>query len=264
MAIKNVDELIIEKIRGYSFSDPATTEILIRATQIEDGQLECTADSQKVTDAVGAPITTLYKAKEGKFSGSNSILNLGLLAAQYGTRKEVGSDTSKITTVAQETFKVETGTTSYQLKHTPKSADKIKYIYKLVNRGIADKYTAGAAALATEFVVSETGAVTMPTGAEGTFYVEYEYETENAIKIDNMTENFPQTGVLVVDVLFNDPCNDNIKYVGKIISKRAKLNAESSTIDLKPDGKHPFEFNLAKDYCDELDDRLYSVIVADD
>ena len=61
---------------------------------------------------------------------------------------------------------------------------------------------------------------------------------------------------------FRDKCNENLVYSGVIIANKAKLNPESVELALTSTGKHAFEFQMMRDYCDE-EAELFSIIVAE-
>lgn len=262
------NELILDRVRSLTAHDLETNQILYRLTSLEDSSLQCTAEGEEITDAIGATITTLYRAKKATFSATNSLLSLDLAAAQFGTQKVVASTTNKITDTIYEIITVPQGSTSVTLKYKPKN--DIKYIYAINKNELGTAYSAGAAVSATQFVVNKTtGTITLPTGfataGEQKIYVEYQYETENAIKITNRTTEFPSSCSIVVYAYFRDRCNDNLLYSGKIICPKAKLNPEQVELALTSTGKHPFELQMSKDYCaEEGDDELFSIIIASD
>lgn len=259
----NKDELILDKIRSLSMNDLSTGELLCRLTSLEDPSLQCTAESDEITDAVGALITTLYRAKKATLSATNSLLSLGLAAEQYGTKKELGSSENKIPTWTYEIITIPAGANTVTLSHVP--TNDIKYIYPITNGEISGtSYVAGAEASATEFVISkETKTITLPTGATGKIYVEYEYEVEDAVRIRNRASQFPEACSVRVYAYFRDKCNENIVYSGVIICPKAKLNPEQIELALTSTGKHAFELNMMKDYCeDENNDELFSIIVS--
>lgn len=105
----NKNELILDRVRSMSFSDLETGELLFRLTSIEDPTLNCTAESEEVTDALGSVITTLYRAKKATFSATNSLLSIDLAAAQFGSKKEVASTTAKITNYEYEILEANAG-----------------------------------------------------------------------------------------------------------------------------------------------------------
>ena len=260
----NKSELILDRVRSLVANDLSNGKMLFRLTSLEDPSLSCTAEGEEVTDAIGALITTLYRAKRATFSATNSLISLDLAAAQYGTTKIVGSDTSKIDDYTYDILTV-TGADgeTVKTKHTPKNAADIKWAYSLVNGEIATAYAAGSAASATEFVIANDGKITPPTGFTGKLYIEYIYENTDAVKITNKASEFPTACALTIYAYFKDRCNENVTYSGKIICPKAKLNPEQVELALTSTGKHSFQFDMMRDYCSaEDEDELFSIIVS--
>ena len=258
----NKNELILDRVRSLTAKDLTTQEIFLRLTSLEEPSLQCTAEGEEVTDAIGALITTLYRAKKATFSATNSLVSLDLAAAQYGTKKEVGSADNKIAVPTNEIIKIPEDGTTVTLSKKP--VGEVKYIYSFVSGEIATTYKAGADASDTEFVISEDGVITLPTGLTGKIYVEYHYETENAVRIKNMASKYPEACSLNIYAYFKDRCNENIVYSGVIVCPKAKLNPEQIELALTSTGKHAFEFTMMKDYCaEEGEDELFTIIVAE-
>lgn len=256
----NKGELLLDRVRSATFHDLTTKKMLFRLTSIEDPSLQCTAEGEEVTDAIGSVITTLYRAKRATFSGTNSLVNFDLLAVQYGTEKDIASNSNKITDYTYEILEANNG--SITLKYTP--VDEVKYIYAVVNGETGTAYESAVSADATHFAISGT-TITLPTGATGKFFVEYQYETEDAMAVHNYASKFPEAGSLVIYAYFRDKCNENLIYSGKIICPKAKINPESVELNLTSTGKHPFEFQMMKDYCaEEGEDELFAVIVSNE
>ena len=55
----NPNELILDRVRSLVWNDLTTGQMLFRLTSLENPTLQCTAEGEEVTDAVGAVITTL-------------------------------------------------------------------------------------------------------------------------------------------------------------------------------------------------------------
>lgn len=256
----NKNELILDKVRSLTAHDLLTGEMLFRLTSLEEPSLSCTSEKEEVIDAIGSLIAALYRAKKATFSASNSLISLDLAAAQFGTHKEVASKEKKITVPTYEILTVAEGETEVSLKKAP--VGKVPYIYALENNEIATRYVSGAAASETEFVVDKDGKITLPTGLTGKIYVEYNYESENANRIVNKTSEFPKACSMKIFAYFRDKCNENLVYSGVIISPKAKLNPEQIELALTSTGKHAFEFEMMRDYCDD-DADLFSIIVAE-
>ena len=264
----NVNELIIDRVRSLTAHDLSTGEMLFRLTSLEDPSLNTSAEGEEITDAIGALITTLYRAKKATFSASNSLMSLDLAAAQYGAKKEVGS-------VIDHTYEIlEVKGGEVTLAHEPIEGS-IKWVYVINKNEVGAAYDAtGAEATDKQAVVATNGTITLPTAvdedgnkvfADGKkVYVEYAYSTEDAVRVVNKASEFPSAVSVVIYAYFRDVCNENIIYSGKIICPKAKLNPESVELALTSTGKHPFEFVINRDYCaEEGQDELFEIIISE-
>lgn len=279
----NLNELLLDRVRSLTAHDLSTKELLFRLTSLEDPSLSCTAEGEEVTDAIGALITTLYRAKKATFSASNSLISLDLAAAQFGVTKEVTGLTeiddkhTKLASVLDWTYEIvdikdgKATLTNEPIKikvkvkneetgeETEEEVSSVKYIYAVENGQTATKYVAGSAANETEFKI-DGKAITVPTGLTGKVYVEYQFENATALRIVNKAASFPEACEVVIYAIFRDKCNENVKYAGKIVCPRAKLNPEQVELALTSTGKHAFEFTMMKNYCDD-DGDLFTIIV---
>ncbi len=262
----NKNELILDKVRSLTAHDLETQKLLFRLTSLEDPSLQCTAEGEEITDAIGSVITTLYRAKKAIFSATNSLISTDLLAAQYGTVKEVAGAEGNPAKITDYTYEICTAVDGkFTLKNVP--TNEIKYIYSMQDGEIATAYAQGAtgaeAATNVTFLINEeTGEITVPTDVTGKFYVEYQYDSSNAMQIVNKASQFPEACGLIVYAYFKDKCNENIVYSGKIIAPKAKLNPEQVELALTSTGKHAFEFSIMKDYCADEDAELFTIIIA--
>lgn len=256
----NVNELILDKVRSLIFTDLSDGSVIGRLTKLEEPSLQTAAEGEEITDAQGALITKLFRAKTGKFTATNSLFSTDLLALQYGSDKEVADETDKIVVPVEEILTVADGKVT--LSHTP--LGEIKYIYKLESGQLAKKYTISAAASASEFSISDRE-ITVPTDVTGKIYVEYEYESSRAIRVVNNTVNFPKTVGVKVFAIFRDQCNDNLKFAGVIKAAKGKIDPSSIETALTGTGKNQFTIDFMKDYCndDYEGTDLFSVIVAE-
>lgn len=256
----NKNELILDRVRSMTFNDLSTGEMLFRLTQLEEPTLTCTSEGEEVTDALGSVITTLYRSKKATFSATNSLVSLDLAAAQYGTKKEVAETGKEIVTRTFETITIPDSASTVKLSHKPANKDDVKFIYSIANGELGKSYKAGASANETDFVIDEQGTITLPTGLTGKIYVEYEFKTENAVRIVNKASKFPEAAKVVIYAIFRDACNENVVYSGVIVCPKAKFNPESVELALTSTGKHAFELNMMKDYCED-DGDLFTIIV---
>lgn len=257
MAGFNVNELILDKVRSIIFTNYSNGTIIGRLTQLEDPSLQMTAEADEVVDAVGSLITKIFRVKAAKFTATNSLLSMDLLALQAGTEKQVATGTSKIIVPCEEILTVTDG--KITLTNTP--VGDLNTIYLLANGQLGTSYTKGAAAASeSEFAITDKK-ITVPTGVtQGKFYVQYNYETENAVKVANNTEKFPEMVGCKIFALFRDQCDENKKYAGVIIAEKAKIDPSSIDIALTSTGKHAFDIDFMRNYCEDGSD-LFSVII---
>lgn len=253
----NVDELILDRVRSLIFTDLATGEVIGRLTKLEESSLQTAAEAEEVTDAIGALITKIFRAKTGRYEATNSLFSMNLAAIQYGTKKEVADENNTIIAAVEEILTVADGKVT--LKYVP--SNEIKYIYKLENGNIATKYVVGAAASATEFAINGQE-ITVPTDVTGKIYVEYEHASKSAVRVVNNTENFPEAVGVKIFAIFKNVCNENQKYAGAVVAKKGKIDPSSIDLALNSTGKHPFAIDFMKDYCDE-DADLFSIVISE-
>jgi hypothetical protein len=265
----NKNEVLLDRVRSLTCHDLETNEMLLRLTSLEDPSLNTSAEGEEVVDAVGALITTLYRAKRATFSASNSLVSLDLAAAQYGSKKEVGTEVIDHT---YEIMEIKNGEVT--LAHAPIEGS-IKWVYVIDKNEVGEAYDAtGATASEKQAVVATNGTITLPTAvdengekvfADGKkVYVEYTYINTKAVRVVNRASEFPSAVSVVIYAYFRDVCNENKIYSGKIICPKAKLNPESVELALTSTGKHPFEFVINRDYCaEEGDDELFEIIISE-
>lgn len=254
--------MVIDRVRRMTAHDLETGEMLFQLTQLEEPSLNTASEGEDVTDALGSVITTIYRAKTGTFSATNSLFSLDLAATQFGSKKKVADESHKILTYTYEVLTFgDNDTAGITLAHKPANADAIKYVYEIVKKDVGRSFTAGSAPSDTEFQINENKLVP-PTGFKGQLLIEYTYESSEAVRVANMSEDFPEAFSAVLYVYFRDVCTDKL-ISGQVIIPKAKINPESIELALTSTGKHPFEMKLNKDYCEEGAE-LFSIVVAGD
>ena len=258
MATFNKNEVVLEKIKQASLYDLESGILLNRLTSIEDPSLNTTAEKEEVVDAQGNTITDIYRAKKATFGGSNSLFSLDLVASQFGAKKEVASADNKIINYMAETMTIADGKVT--LSQTPVE-NSIKYIYIIESGEIGESIATGTDAATQALVDEENKTITLPTSVtEGKVYVEYAYESAEAVRVVNKAGEYTTAGKLVILALFRDKCTDKT-ILGSIICPKAKLNPESVDLSLTPTGKHPFEYTMMKDFCSD-EDELFEIVLS--
>lgn len=256
----NLNDFYITQWRSLEIYDIVDKYLIARIKSLEDPSLECTSEADEIVDAQGATIDQIFKAKKATLTGNCSVYNLALLAAQFGTEKEVATDSTKISVPASEVLTANSGTLT--LSKTPNAA--IKYIYKMENGTNAatlelDSDTGETAPTEGKFKISGT-AVTLPTDSTGQYLVLYEYDTDSAVQVRNTSDKFPENAMVKASIYVKDVCTKK-EYLAWLVADQAKLNPTQLTLALNSTGKQPVTIDFLKDYCVESADLFRFIVV---
>ena len=263
----DISNIVINRpLRGIAFDDVGS--IIWTVDQIKDPSL--TMSSEKVTAAyaLGVPIMEFDRSKSCEFSATQAVFDLGLLAAQSGTTKEVASATNSIVVPMWETVKVTADQDSVTLKQTPNEGS-MPYIWELkADRSLSTRYIEADAASETEFqLVGNT--LTLPNRAEGdtaarTYLIPYEYSATGAaglgaVKITNSADKFASASKFVLKCLGHNVCDKTTEYAIWLIFDNAKLSSDFD-LTLSPEMEQQFSMTIMTNYCDE-NKPLFSIIM---
>lgn len=268
----NKDNLIIDRAIRGTMKNKTTSAILWTVDQIKDPSIECTGETVYALDSIGSKIAGFERSKDATLTFVNSVFNLSLSAAQFGSTKSVASSTNKITVPKYETIVLGatggTVNTTITLAETPKTA--LTKIYKLDTDGsILEEIVAGATAT-TQFSITDK-VITLPTTpasgaytATTKFGIWYDYECSDseglgAVKVSNNASEFPTSGVFELEVLFADICNPATKYHGFVVFGNAKLSS-NTTINLTTEIQQNVQIDCMQDYCDP-ERTLFDIII---
>lgn len=258
----NIENLVINRVVRGTLFDKDTSEVLVSIDQISDPSLECSGEQVFSNDAMGQKIAAFDRSKDAKFTGSNALLNFGLMAAQFGSDKEVASEDAKITVPAFDLIEVGTDTTKITLSDVP--ASEVKFIYSTHrDKSKNIKYPLAATASDSEFAITGKE-ITLPTDAFAKgdrVAVWYDRETTEAVQIKNTTTKFAKGGKFVLEVLACDVCNVNTEYYAYVIFGNCKMD-NNVTIDFSNEAKQQFVINALQDYC-SANNELFTIVVAD-
>lgn len=259
--------VINRPLRGTMFNQ-TTGELLWTVNQITDPSLAVSSEKATAVDALGSPIMEFNRAKTAEFSASNSLFDLGLLAAQSGTTKTPSTASVTYAVPIWETFTVPSSGTTVTLAHTPAeaAADGIPYIYKITGDGqVAAKFAYAAAAAPETFSFTGT-TLTFATAltAGDKFIVYYEYAANDtdgsqAVKVTNSAVNFPAAGKFVMEVLGCSVCDITEEYHAFVIFPAAKLSSDFD-ITFNTEGTHPFTITAFQEYCD-TEKNLFTIVI---
>ena len=258
----DLNNFVIDRVRrGTMFSD-TTGEALWSITQIKDASLNMSSETADATDALGNVITQFDRSKNAEFSGTNALWDLGLSAAQFGNTKDIASETNVIRTPMFEHLAVANGKVT--LKHTPAGTTgaEIKYIYALNDDAtLGQRYELGTTVSKDQFTLdASTKTINTPTGVTGNIAVFYDYDSTEAVMIENNASEFPKAGRFMLEVIGKDTCDSTATYVAYIVFPNAKLKSDMD-LNFSTDGGHPFTLQMMQDYCD-LEKRLFNIFIA--
>ncbi len=260
--IELLNNFVIDRVlRGLMVSS-TDNSVLWSINQITDPTLTISTDKVDAVDALGSKIMTFERAKNAEFSAANSLFDLGLYAAQAGSEKEVASAEKKVVVPAFEEVEVKGETVT--LKHAPKG--QISFIYAMNNDStLGTKYANGSAASATEFVhVANSSEISVPTGlVDGAMlFVQYEYESENAVAVHNNAKDFPKAGIFYMEVLGANICDPTSLIHAYIRFGNAKLVSDVD-ITFSTEMTHSFTIQAMPSYCSK-NQQLLSIIIPDE
>lgn len=266
----NIDNVVLDRVLRITKQDIASGDIEWTANQITDASLECGGEEVTATDGVGSPIGAFDRTKTTKFTCSNSVLNLGVLADQLGTTKDVADTTHKVATRKVDILEPSEDGKTLTLTYEPAENSPISAIWALTPEGgLGTKYEVSATA-GTDKVTVAGKTITLgsaipvkdESGETINFIAIYKTELESAVKIANASTNFTKVGTFVVDCIMHDVCDVSTKFYGMIIFDRAKLS-NTFTLGVQPDGKQPIEFQAYTKYCSNNKEQFYVVIPED-
>lgn len=262
----NPQQATVNRVLRVSGFDLETGKNIFTSDDIQNPSWENTEETENKTNALGAIAATFGRAKGSTFNAESTYMTFPLMAAQMGSEVQVASSVNKILAPAFEVKVIGAGAggavnTSITLSKTP-AADPA-FIYLLNSDSSIQKvFEKASAASATAFAI-EDDEITLPTGATllatDKIAVWYDYEAENAIKVVNGAENFPEVMKVDVEVLFADRCNQNVVYHGHIVYPKARPDG-NLTLTPTTEGTHPFGFVAQADVCSDGKDLCYIVI----
>lgn len=263
MANFDINNIVIDRVIRGLMTSTDDGSVLWSINQITNPSLNVTTETVDAVDALNTPIMTFNRAKTAEFTAENSLFDLGLAAAQFGTEKQVASADSKIVTPTFEEITVGTEA-DVTLKHTPTGI--IPYVYLLNGDGtLGVKYANGTSADAETFVHADASTtLTLPTGiaAGSKLFVVYEYEAESAVSVVNTAVDFPKAGKFIMEILGADVCNQSKLLHAYVIFPNAKLLGDVD-LTFTTEGTHNFTIKAQQDYCD-ADKKLFYIIVPDE
>lgn len=233
---------VMDRVRRITEISLETGKVNWSARGVGDPSLELNGETIDKQDAYGTLIAQIDTAKGAALSANLDTTNIPLLASQRGAKVEVGSEAAPVSGRIFDIVDVKDGKAT--LTFTPKVAPAFVYPIK------ADQTQGDEIEVGTETGNAQiTGTtVTLPDGfAYSKIGLVYDYETVDAIRLSDSSEGFGTAAEYIIEMYMRDICTD-VKRLGYLVFPKGKLD-NNVTLDLTPEGTHPFTITAQKEYC---------------
>lgn len=233
---------VMDRVRRITEISLETGKVNWSARGVGSPSLELNGETVDKKDAYGALITQNDTAKGAALSGNMDTINIPLLASQRGAKVEVGSETAPVSGRTFDVVDVKDGKAT--LTYTPKVAPAFVYPIN-ADQTQGDEIEVGTD---TDNAKITGNTVTLPDGfAYSKIGVVYDYETADAIRMSDSSEEFGTAAEYIFEMYMKDICTDT-KRLGYLVFPKGKLD-NNVTIDLTTEGTHPFKITAQKEYC---------------
>ena len=264
----NINNFVVERPLRGAMMNTDTGDMMWTITQIENPSIKCSGETKDAVDAIGNPIMTFNTSKKAEFTATNSLFDLSLASAQFGTTKVDASEGATIIATKFEEFTLADSQTELTLAKVPygTAGAEIKKIFSLNSDNSKNKsFSLGTTtATATTFLLDATSKkITLPTGltAGTVIFIQYEYAAVSGSKITNSAANFPTAGKFILEVMGADVCNPSKKYYAYVIFPNSTLTSDVD-ITFSTDSKHALTIKCNQFYCD-AQKKLFDIIIAE-
>lgn len=243
---------IVDRI-GQLIKVNSAGQTVLRLTQVTTPSLSISTESVEATDALGNTIMEIMRAKKLEVTGENALIDLNLMAEQQGTKVSSSAFiTSRIEILDIASNKV-------TLKDEPTEAVTEIHVLDGSNP-LGTTYTVDSTATDGKFAITGKE-ITLPNGTTGQVFVTYEYEAAEGktTHVEATSEEFPNVGKFIIQVLGYDPCDPETQKVGYIIMNRAQLKADVD-LSFETEATHAFTITPLVDYCG-TDKKLFDFVI---
>lgn len=232
----------------YGVAQDFNDNILYTLDQLKSAQIEISSDPTDITDKRGNVIRSIYKSKSGTFTATSALLSPAVLQAQSGTLADYASDENAI-----QMPNIVTLGPGKTLDVSDAKEGTIHVIGMYNNGAVGKALTAGTTAVVDKtYAYDETlNTITVPSAAEDApeiYFVKYERDMTDGMRISNTAESFPDTIKLTLYAAVMDPCSDTYKAAYIVLpsfqpdpSTTISFDSENQEVD--------FKGNLQVDFC---------------
>jgi len=267
MAIKNFDNLVIDRVVDAWFESKNTGDLLAVLDQVSNFSINTTSETKDKTDAQGALLKRYFTSKSVEISGENATFSLNLFATQNGVSKLTGAavEMPRILQVAKTE-------SPYELPETPVDVDKMQ-VYGTFENGNVDiskrytKSTDGTAADGKYAIATVEGktTITLPTDATDIVQIKYDRTVDAAkaaARVNVQGDKFPKECKATFRVLCSDVCNSEEVIALYVVFEKFQMSPDFDwTVDTE--STQNFSATAFKDYCAK-NQVLYYIAVAED
>ena len=228
------------------------------ANQVENFAVEITSESKEVTDARGRLLQKIPTSKAGTVTLTSKMLHIPTLAVANGEDVIIASNDNKIE--VPDFIKVASTLTDITLTDV---VDGTVEVYQYFSDGTTGKkYTLGAAASTTQFVLDESKKLTLPKDPDATeYFVMCRKLVSSGAILRNRSNKFPKVVSVSTLALYGDPCETVRKPV--YIECPSVQPSPDVTFDLQTDSTFEFKGDLLANYCNGGGD-LYRLAFPDE
>lgn len=250
MSLK-LNGFIIDRVIRMVGLDVSTGAPIFIASQVQDFNLEQTADTKDKNDANGSLLRRFYTNKGANITATNAVLDFNILAVQSGSPKQEATESAPLRLKVDRVVGVNEQTRSgvdLGLGSSTELAATV-HVFEYTNAGgLGREFTLGSSATATTFALAE-GVLTIPTATDvNAYYVVYEVDAKAATLIESVSTDFPDVIELLVTAIGCEECTPN-----DIIPIRIdvpKITPDPSfQMSLTTDSTFDFTGSVLVDYC---------------
>ena len=199
-------------------------------------------------------------AKTGEFTATNSTINLPIIGAMSGTDSVQASAQAALTMPRIITTSTAAGVELPGITDNGASANLVVYAIN-ENGTLGDKYAASSYAITSGNPSTIT--ITPASANDKMWLIKYDRSvTENGIKIQNRSDQFPKSCKLTLKVLIVDPCEPDTVRAAYVVLPSFQPSPELE-IGFSTDSTIDFSGRLQTSYCG-TEKVLYEIYVCSD
>ena len=235
MAFKIGDVIIDRAQFGYGATKAGVP--LYALTQLNNFNIDITADSTDVNDARGNLVYRKYTGKKGDVTATNAFLNLAVVSTIAATDAEIATSLK-----AGETLDL-----------SEDYVDGSAVVSGLANGALGKEYKLAATpetATKTEFGIA-THVLTPPKADDETeFFIKYKKKVKSGAKVSITGNKFPKAHELFVKALAVDPC-DKESFRAVVIHIASFIPSPEVTIALEGGDSQTMDYkgSILTDTC---------------